>query len=181
MGTRRVVTGHSPDGKAVFASDEEVEPVVLDLVPGFEFLRLWGGDEAPTYPDDGSPLPHHTYFPPLGGFRFGTFTIPPESSAGSLPEDLDVEAALADLAERLPGMAEHMEPNEPGMHTTDTVDFGFVASGECVLELDDGAEKVLRAGDAVVQSGTRHRWHNRTTEPCTLVICLVGARRRTSD
>jgi hypothetical protein len=177
MRTRRVVTGHSPDGKAVFASDEVVEPVVLDLVPGFEFLRLWGGDEAPTYPDDGSTLAHDTYFPPLGGFRFGTFTIPPASSAGSLPEDLDVEAALADMAERLPGMAEHMEPAAPGMHTTDTIDFGYVASGECVLELDDGAVQVLRTGDAIVQSGTRHRWHNRTDQPCTLVVCLIGAKR----
>ncbi|OWY62388.1 cupin [cyanobacterium TDX16] len=177
MGTRRVVTGHSPEGKAIFASDEVVEPVVLDLVPGFEFLRLWGGDEAPTYPDDGSALPHHTYFPPLGGFRFGTFTIPPNDSVGSLDPDLDIEAALEDMEARLPGMAEHMEPAEPGMHTTDTVDAGYVVSGECVLELDDGAETVLRTGDSYVQSGTRHRWSNRGEVPCTLVVCLVGAKR----
>ena len=28
----------------------------------------------------------------------------------------------------------------PGMHTTDTVDFDVVVSGEVYLELDDGAE-----------------------------------------
>jgi mannose-6-phosphate isomerase-like protein (cupin superfamily) len=177
MGVRRVVTGHSPEGKAIFASDEEVEPVVLDLVPGFEFGRIWGGDEAPTYPDDGSALPGHTYFPPLGGFRFGTFTVPPESAVGSVPDDLDFEAALEAMATQLPGMADHMEPDAPGMHTTDTIDFGYVASGEVVLELDDGAEMTLRAGDTYVQSGTRHRWTNRGDVPCTLVVCLVGARR----
>jgi mannose-6-phosphate isomerase-like protein (cupin superfamily) len=177
MGVRRVVTGHSPEGKAIFASDEEVEPVVLDLVPGFEFLRIWGGDEPPTYPDDGSPLPGHTYFPPLGGFRFGTFTVPPESAVGGVPEDLDVEAALRDIEERLPGMADHMEPDVPGMHTTDTVDFGYVVSGEVFLELDDGAEVLLKAGDSIIQSGTRHRWTNRGDVPCTLVVVLVGATR----
>jgi len=37
MGIRRVVTGHDSDGKAVFASDEVVEPITLDLLPGTEF------------------------------------------------------------------------------------------------------------------------------------------------
>ena len=46
-----------------------------------------------------------------------------------------------------------MEPDNPGMHTTDTIDFEVVLSGEVVLELDDGAETVLRPGDTVVQNG----------------------------
>ena len=59
-------------------------------------------------------------------------------------------------------MAEHQEPDDPGMHTTDTVDFDFVVSGEVYLELDDGAEVLLKPGDCVVQNGTRHRWNNRS-------------------
>ena len=35
-------------------------------------------------------------------------------------------AALRELAEKLPGMAEVMEPDHPGMHTTDTIDFDVV-------------------------------------------------------
>ena len=50
------------------------------------------------------------------------------------------------------------------MHTTDTIDFEYVLSGEIALELDDGAEVVLHPGDTVVQNGTRHRWHNRSSE-----------------
>ena len=64
-----------------------------------------------------------------------------------------------------------------GMHTTDTVDYEFVISGEVVLELDDGAEVTLRPGDTVVQNGTRHAWRNRTSEPAVLVVVLVGAKR----
>ncbi|MEG3585963.1 MAG: cupin domain-containing protein, partial [Actinomycetota bacterium] len=65
------------------------------------------------------------------------------------------------------------------MHTTDTVDYEFVISGEVVLELDDGAEVTLKPGDTVVPNGTRHAWRNRTNEPAVLVVVLIGAKRST--
>jgi len=100
MRVRRVVTGHDRDGKAVFASDEQVDPLTLALIPGAEFHRLWGA-----------------------------------------------------------------------------IDFEVVLSGEVILELDDGVEKVLGPGDTVVQNGTRHRWGNRGTEPAVVVVFLIGAHR----
>jgi mannose-6-phosphate isomerase-like protein (cupin superfamily) len=172
MGIRRVVTGHSADGKAIVADDREVEAITLDLLPGYQFFRLWGADAPPMLPDDGSPPSYHDYFPPVGGFRVGLFTVPPDTTV--LTSDLDIEAALAALEESLPGMAGHMEPESPGMHTTATVDFEYVVSGSVVLELDDGTEVEVRAGDTVVQNGTRHAWRNRTDEPCTMVVMLVG-------
>ena len=173
MGIRRVVTGHDTAGKAVFASDEEVEPITSSLVSGYEFFRLWGSDEHCRFPDDGSRPADEQYFPPLHGFRFGLFTVPPDSE-GSL-EDIDFEAALVEIEEKLPGMAGHMEPEHPGMHTTATVDYEFVVSGRVVLELDDGVTKELGPGDTVVQNGTRHAWRNPFDEPCTMVVVLVGA------
>ena len=176
MNVRRVVTGHDPAGKAVFASDEQVEPVTTVLMPGAEFHRLWGADEAPTFPDDGSARPQANYFPPVGGFRFGLFTLPPAGT--ETPPDVDLAAGIAEFNEKLPGMLDHIEPDNPGMHTTDTIDFEIVLSGEVVLELDDGAEKTLRPGDTVVQNGTRHRWHNRGAEPAVLAVFITGAHRR---
>jgi mannose-6-phosphate isomerase-like protein (cupin superfamily) len=175
VGVRRVVTGHDSNGMAVFASDEQVDPVTVALIPGAEFHLLWGADHAPTFPDDGSPTAQPSYFPPLGGYRFGFFTLPPAQSSG--PADLDFEAALAEMETKLPGMLARMEPDNPGMHTTDTIDFEVVVSGEVVLELDDGAERVLRPGDTVVQNGTRHRWANRGTEPAVVAVILLGAHR----
>jgi mannose-6-phosphate isomerase-like protein (cupin superfamily) len=172
-GVRRLVTGHDGDGKAVFASDEQVEPILIDLLPGFELLRVWGGDEPGSFPDDGSQPSSPEYFPPRDGFRFGLFTVPPDSVG--MPEDLDVEAALGQMEERLPGMAGHMEPENPGMHTTASVDFEFIVSGRVVLELDDGATRELGPGDTVIQNGTRHAWRNPFDEPCTMVVALVGA------
>ena len=126
MKVRRVVTGQNADGKSVFVSDEEVDAITLDLLPGYEFHRLWGSDVASTLPTDGQPPPAPAYFPPATGYRFGFFTVAP--AGVDLPADLDVEAALAEMETQLPGMAAHMEPDDPGMHTTDTVDFEVVLS-----------------------------------------------------
>jgi hypothetical protein len=77
------------------------------------------------------------FFPPAGGYRVGSFTVPPASTPPA--EGIDVRAALADLEAALPGLFDHNEPDNPGMHTTVTIDFEYVLSGRVVLELDDGA------------------------------------------
>jgi len=176
MRIRRVVTGHTDDGKAIVASDSDVDGITVALLPGMEFHRLWGADAAPTFPDDGSAREHVTYFPPLGGFRFGLFTLPPAHSPFAAPTDM--EAALKEAEEKLPGAIGYLERAHPGMHTTDTIDFEYIVSGEVWLELDDGVEVHLHAGDTVVQNGTRHAWRNKGCEPCQIVVCLIGAHRK---
>lgn len=171
---RRVVTGHDASGKSVFVSDETVEPVMPALMPTAEFHQLWGGDTTPQYPDDGSMPPWRTYFPPIGGFRFGMFSIPPAMTA----EDqafLTAEEALADMEGKLPGLVRYMDPSDPGMHATDTIDFEVVLEGTVVLELDDGATVTLQPGDTVVQNGTRHRWTNGGDTVARLAVFICGA------
>ncbi|HJN51494.1 MAG: cupin domain-containing protein [Pseudomonadales bacterium] len=177
MKIRRVVTGHTEDGKAIVASDTQVAATTIDQLPGAEYHELWSADGPPTFPDDGSQLPAKMWFPPVGGFRFATFNIAPQSQA--LPEDFDRELAIAELEEKIPGMVTqaNMESANPGMHTTDTIDFEYVISGEVWLELDDGEEVHLKPGDTVVQNGTRHAWRNKGTEPCRMVVFLLGAHR----
>lgn len=159
----------------MFAEDSQVDGITLDLIPGYAFHRLWGQDEKPTFPDDGSPHAAVNYFPPVDGTRFAIFTVPP--SGQDLPEDLDIAAALDEMEQALPGMAGHMDPDNPGMHTTDTIDYLYVASGSATLELDDGATVDVSAGDTIVQNGTRHAWRNHGTEPCVIAVVLIGAHR----
>ena len=97
MDIRRVATGHDSDGKAVFVSDEQVPPLTLSLMPGMEFHRLWGSDTTVTFPDSGSRPKGERYFPPVGGFRFGFFTIPPDRDA-AIPADLDLGAGRTAVA-----------------------------------------------------------------------------------
>jgi len=176
VNVRRVVTGQTSDGKSVFVSDEVVEPIRLPLMAGLEFRRVWGGDDTTTLPTEGAPPSAPTFFPPVSGYRFTFVTLPPEGST-PIPADLDLEQAVAEVNQKLPGMMEHMEPDNPGMHTTDTIDLDVVITGELDLELDDGAEVHLHPGDCVIQNGTRHAWHNRTSEPVTMLSILVGAKR----
>ena len=91
-------------------------------------------------------------FPPVAGFRFGLFTVPPATDV--LMDDLDMSAALAAMEASLPGLAAHLEPDYLGMHTTASVDYEFVISGSIVPELDDGTEVELHPGDTVIQNGT---------------------------
>jgi mannose-6-phosphate isomerase-like protein (cupin superfamily) len=173
MDVRRVVTGHDKSGKSVFVSDEAVEPVMPALMPAAEFHQLWGSDLTPQFPDDGSMPDWRTYFPPIGGFRFGMFTVPPAMAAAD-QAFLTAEEAMADMEGKLPGLVQYMDPSDPGMHTTDTIDFELVLDGTIVLELDDGAQVTLNPGDTVVQNGTRHRWTNPGDTPARLAVFSCG-------
>jgi len=176
MNVRRVVTGQTGDGKSVFVSDQQVEPITVAALPSTEFYALWGSNTPIVLPVDGSPLEARSWFPPDGGFRFAFVTFPPATAA---PMGTLDEVALAELEAKLPGLVQVAELEHPGMHTTNTVDFGVVVSGELSLELDDGAEVQLRAGDCIVQNGTRHAWHNKSSAPCVVAFTLVGAARAT--
>jgi mannose-6-phosphate isomerase-like protein (cupin superfamily) len=174
MPVRRVVTGHDHAGRAVVASDEEIQPAQLALLPGAEFHVLWGADETPRYPDRGEQPTLHAYYPPLGGIRFGLFAIPPDGLP--LTSGLDVATALSEVEDKLPGMMRYADPSAPGMHTTPTLDFEIVLEGEVWLELDDGVEVQLRTGDTVVQNGTRHAWRNHGDRPAVLAVFMAGAK-----
>jgi hypothetical protein len=148
---RRVVTGQSINGKAIFASDTEVNPISIG--PGWELFSIWEGQGTPQFPNDGL-VPDVSGIRPdfhkPGSYVFSVFTIPPHSKEGG----------------------------GPGFHTTDSIDFGYVSSGEVWLELDDGKEVLLRTGDTYIQNGTRHAWRNKGSVVCTVVVCMVGAKRK---
>lgn len=169
MKVRRVVTGHDDQGKAVVVSDEQID--------GFEyaggngaFHMLWGADQPSRYPDDGTAPSWDGAFPPVGGFRFLLFTLPPGHSGPARDEELQ-----SFLAGDASGLGDYMKDDDPGMHRTPTIDFEVVLSGSVGLELDDGKEVQLRPNDVVVQNGTMHRWHNRGATPATMAVIVVGA------
>jgi mannose-6-phosphate isomerase-like protein (cupin superfamily) len=171
-----VVTGQDERGKSVIVRHTPVQLVSLALLPGYEFHRIWGSDSIPELPSDGTPPQQPRYYPGKGGFRFRFFTIPPDTITSV--HQIGTESALEEIQQKLPGMIDVLEPDHPGIHTTHTVDFDVVVSGEVYLELDDGVEVLLKAGDCVIQSGTRHAWHNRSSEKCVISVAIVGAYRK---
>lgn len=176
---RRVVTGTDTSGRAVVIRDDKVAPTTTALT-AVTYHELWRADHPPRLPSAGVNGDKTTFFPPAGGYRFFVITIPPGDGHGQA-ENLDLDTALREMQDKLPGMLDVSEFDNPGMHTTDTVDMEIVLSGEVVLELDDGIEVTLRAGETIIQNGTRHRWHNRGVVPAVMVVAMVGGSRHYSS
>ena len=160
MQVRKVTTGHDAEGRAVIAGDEKINGMPI---PGLgELVVLWSADEPATYPNLGDNPAAPGIFPPVGGIRFIMTSYSPDSVVAPEPTpEMHVE-----------------DGDEPGMHRTDTTDFGVLLSGNIVVEVDDGAEVLLSPGDVVVQNGTRHRWRVVGDVPATLAAFIIGAHRR---
>jgi mannose-6-phosphate isomerase-like protein (cupin superfamily) len=178
---KRVVTGRDPSGKSVFVIEgPPAKGAAMRGVPTFRIDLVWGTEGVPTLPPAaGDPTTAgQRFFPGPGGTRFVVVTFPPNAhvEAAAARGD-DVAAAEQEFNASFPGLAEAMEgPQAPGMHTTHTVDYGVVVSGEMHLELDDGKQVLLRPGDCVVQNGTRHAWRNLSDREAVMAFTVVGAR-----
>ncbi len=178
MRVRRVATGQDAHGKSHVVSDVVVEAASVDGV--IDMALLWRGDEPPRFPLSGEMPACPTYFPPLGGYRFAIFTVPPESRSEMAGLAADrLQSALAEMERQVgSGLFAALEPDHPGMHTTDAIDFEVVLEGEVWLELDDGEEVHLKTGDTFVQNGTRHRWFNRGRQTAKIAVVLIGGHPR---
>lgn len=144
---RRVVTG--PEG---IASDG-TSPFTVDAPAGSVSELLWLDGPVRSVADgrdrtDGG----YVLEPPEGGASSRIIRLPPTGTW--LRVDGDDDAA-------------------PGMHATDTLDVMVVLDGEIVLGMPDGSETVVRAGDAVVQRGTAHRWRIVGDGPCTYWVTML--------
>lgn len=175
MSIRQIVTGHDEQGNAIFLAENEVAPVEVAMIPGYKTFELWSTEGERQVPHTG-PFPGvPNYFPGKNGVVFRMLVLPPAQGDGMTVELAD--EAISEMTTKLPGFIEHLELDNPGMHTTDSIDFGIVLDGEVYLELDNGAERRLGAGDCVIQNGTRHAWRNRSGKPVTMAFILLGAER----
>jgi hypothetical protein len=176
MACRRIVTGHDEAGAAIILEDGMIEPVTLSAIPGFATHELWNTRGPRMVPHEG-PLPQMTsYFPSQEDSIFRVIVFP-STSVGDSGITLDADT-IGEAEMRLPGAFAHFDVTDPGMHTTDSVDYGIVLQGEIELELDNGVRCALKAGDVVVQNGTRHAWRNHSGHPATMAFILLGAHRR---
>jgi hypothetical protein len=174
---RRIVTGHQ-DGKSVVVSDEPLRNTrEYTAMKGLRTTLAWTTPAVPTLPYDGSdPTASVTsIIPGPGGTTLLIVNFPPD--AVMLAPDFDEAVATAEYAANLPGLAELFEPENPGMHTTHTLDYDILLDGEIWLELDDGVEVKVGKHDIVVQNGVRHAWRNKSDRPATMAFILFGAQR----
>jgi len=154
--TRRIITGHDENGKAIFHSDEVLKtanPYKEDLsppagtIPGFTLIHRAEG--FPTTSVNGPVTEWH-------GKR-----IPLSYAGGTVCRVVD-----------FPPIG---EDGDAFMHRTQSLDFGVVLKGSIKLILDDGLETTMHEGDVVVQRGTIHAWKNVSKENCKVLFVLVPA------
>jgi mannose-6-phosphate isomerase-like protein (cupin superfamily) len=178
MRFRRIVTAHDAAGKSVFASTDSMQQNEAVHLPGFASALVWATPPAAVVPDRAAEWRslQSSFHPEVGGTRFLVVTFPPDSVMMS--GTFDPIAAGNEQLRLSPGIAERFEPDDPGMHTTDTIDYGIVLSGEIWLEVDDGQEVHLKQHDVIIQNGTRHAWRNKGNTPATAAFVLIGVERR---
>ena len=174
---QRIVTGHSERGQSVVSSSGGSTRIV-DFKLG-KLIELWATDSVPSLPDssDNPETTMASFIPRAGGTRFRVFTIEPMPADAS-PSSEQAAAVLDVIAREAPGFAPTLEPDNLGMHTTDTIDYIVVISGEADLELDDNQSVHVSAGDCVVQRGTRHAWRNYGAETFVAAAVMIGAQRK---
>lgn len=173
------MTGHR-GGKAVFLGDE-----VAPRTDEFKHMRglvssfVWAESGQPTIGDADDVADTVSTETPIlpgpGETRVVMLQVPPAASA--MREDFDPAAAGEEFFQLQPEMAAVQEPDCPGMHRTESIDYVIVVDGEIWLGLDDQEEVRLEARDVVIQKGTRHAWRNKSESVATLAVVLVGAQR----
>jgi quercetin dioxygenase-like cupin family protein len=168
---RRVITGVNSTGKAVFTRDDQSPHFIA--MGNLEMGELWFDPQPVISDGTGDPAEGKlSVLPKIGEalVRYVVFPIKAEMDA------LMTAAKSGAQTEQRQGDFE-TEQDNPGMHTTETIDYGFVLEGSIALELDDGVKKTLHAGDCFVQNGTRHAWHNETDQRAIIAVVMVGAQR----
>lgn len=173
---RRVVTGLR-DGRSVFVGDGPAPNCHhYEGWPGFMTSVVWATPRDPAVPfaDAREPAPPGVaVLPAPGETRLMVVRFPPDSLFADPrfdPARLGEEQAF-----HLNSLAASFERDDPGMHRTDSLDYGIVLENEIWLELDDGEMRRLGQGDVVVQGGVRHAWRNRSDRPTTMCFVLIGA------
>ncbi|MCP5364494.1 MAG: cupin domain-containing protein [Hyphomicrobiales bacterium] len=172
---RRVVTGQTPDGSSVLTHIEDIPGITN--ANGLQWYGVWGWQEMPTLPyATTEPFRTMSVFPASGGVRVNTIVFPPRYGHADAARAAQASDGTYEKLEAELGSLRH--DARPGMHTTDSVDFGFVASGEIVSIQGDGSEVTLRLGDVYVQNGAMHAWRNDSNEPCMITFVVMGTTRK---
>ncbi|MBV8099865.1 MAG: cupin domain-containing protein [Verrucomicrobia bacterium] len=124
--------------------------------------------------DDRIPLPAFAGGKAKGAVLWTTGTVPADNIG-----DVQGEKRAAGMSLK-GGSVLRITEFGPGfvspMHRTLSIDYAVVLSGMLDLLLDGGEAVKLRPGDAVIQRGTSHAWHNPSADqPCRIMIAMIEA------
>lgn len=168
---RRLVTGHDANGKSIFLMDGDApNVVVMEKMGGLKVTELWETFDAPAdnrgAKDNADRLLHLE--PATRGTIFRIVEFPPDAAWKT-----GANGAAA-FAEMQASHAADASSSDPGMHKTASVDYALVLEGE-IWAVMETAERLMKAGDVLIQRGTNHAWANRTDKNSRVMFVLCGA------
>jgi hypothetical protein len=165
---RRVVTGLDEHGRSTIVSDD-LATTRLEA-DAFTLNHIWKSLTVPDNCLQENALGSEVLIPPPpAGFTYLISTFPPDS-------EWDFEAGYAGSLAAAGAADTFVEDQIPGLHETDTFDIITIISGE-VYAILESTETLLKAGDTIVQRGTKHSWSNRTDDIVTMTCIHFGAVR----
>jgi mannose-6-phosphate isomerase-like protein (cupin superfamily) len=169
--TRRIVTGHDAQGKAVALFDAPVQ-AKRRSAGGNGMTMIWVTTELPVDVAVSSDRAQTQVGvpPPANGtiFRIVDFAPAPTGGYGAVDHHQILVAMGIDPTTQ--GYARH-----ENTHRTRTIDYAIVLEGEIDMLLDD-SEVHVKAGDVLVQQGTNHAWVNNSGKPCRIAFILIDAK-----
>lgn len=167
---RRVVTGLDDAGRSVIFIDDNGAASSEIGVSGL--YEIWSdrGEAMDRRDRTDRGAGDVVLGPEANGVRVRWFCIAPEE-AGLSEEDRkrEMQAIFAGMH----GSEAQMDVSKhPGMHETQTIDVVVIISGTVRLVLEND-ERVLSAGDIVVQRGTNHAWEVVGDQPLVALAVLI--------
>jgi uncharacterized cupin superfamily protein len=171
---RRVVTGHTQDGKSCFIFDDAAPHVHQRSPHSTQVTEIWDTSSTPADnrgAEDPTLRPYRLP-PPKNGSVFRVITYPPD--AERLIALRDEHASLEDDGSGRAAALDRSNARHPGFHKTNSIDYAIILEGEIHALMDEG-EVLLKAGDVLVQRGTNHAWSNRSTAPARIAFVLIDA------
>ena len=169
--TRRIVTGHDAQGKAVVLFDAPMQAKQRSA-GGNGMTLLWVTSEFPV--DDAASADRaQTQVgvpPPANGTIFRIVDFAPTPTAATAPVDHHQILLSMGIDPATQGYARHANT-----HRTRTIDYAIVLEGEIDMLLDD-SEVHVKAGDVLVQQGTNHAWVNNSARPCRIAFILIDGK-----
>jgi oxalate decarboxylase/phosphoglucose isomerase-like protein (cupin superfamily) len=166
--TRRIVTGHDSQGKAVVLFDSDLPPQKRGANG---VTLLWVTRESPVdaaAADDRAQIAIGVP-PPDQGTIFRVVEFAP-GTAHPTPIDHNEVLRSMGIDPATQGYARHLHT-----HRTRTIDYAVVLEGEIDMLLDD-SELHVKAGDVLVQQATNHAWVNNGAKPCRIAFILIDAK-----
>ena len=151
---RRIVTGHTPEGKSTVLYDSSMPLLEADRAAGARPEDRAGAASAVIWTTQG-PVNNDD----------------PSDTALRKVGTAESDGTVFRIVRYAPGVA-------PRHHRTNSIDYAVVVSGSMEMELDNETVR-LNEGDVLIQRGTIHNWVNNGTEPCVIAFVLIGARPAT--